>query len=88
MTDMREKYLLSKQYRSDAILFFRIGDSFETFYDDAVTVAHELDFPIEKINDGEEIISKCSVPAKNEEYFIKRLDRRGYKVVICNERKY
>ena len=83
---MVAQYERLKAAHRDALLFFRMGDFYELFFDDAVTAAPALDIALTKRgrHRGEEI-PMCGVPAHNAEPYLQRLIRRGFKVAICEQ---
>ncbi len=85
-TPMMEQYLAIKSEHPDALLFYRMGDFFELFFDDAVQAAEALDITLTKRGKhrGEEI-SMCGVPAHSHVVYLERLIRKGFKVAICEQ---
>ncbi len=82
---MQQYFDIKEQYR-DAILFFRLGDFYEMFYDDALTVSKELELTLTGKNCGqEERAPMCGVPFHSAEPYIHRLVEKGYKVAICEQ---
>ena len=76
---------IKKQYE-DCILFFRLGDFYEMFFDDAKTVSRELELTLTGKNCGlEERAPMCGVPFHSAEGYIAKLIDRGYKVAICEQ---
>lgn len=85
-TPMMEQYLKVKAQYPDAILFYRLGDFYEMFYDDAKTASRELELTLTGRNCGEEERAPmCGVPYHAAETYIGRLVNRGYKVVVCEQ---
>ncbi|MBU5443123.1 DNA mismatch repair protein MutS [Paenibacillus sp. MSJ-34] len=85
-TPMIEQYLSVKAEAQDAFLFFRLGDFYEMFFDDAVLAAKELEITLTGREGGaEERIPMCGVPYHSAENYIHRLIEKGYKVAICEQ---
>ncbi len=86
LSPMMRQYLEIKERNSDSILFFRLGDFYEMFFDDAKTVSEELDLVLTGKECGlEERAPMCGVPFHSAESYIARLVERGYKVAICEQ---
>jgi len=85
-TPMMEQYLSVKAQAQDAFLFFRLGDFYELFFEDAVLAARELEITLTGRDAGqEERIPMCGVPYHSAENYIARLIEKGYKVAICEQ---
>src|SRR5699024_1984837 len=85
-TPMMKQYLRIKAEHKDAFLFFRLGDFYEMFYDDAIKAARELEITLTKRDSGQkESIPMCGVPYHSAENYIKNLVDKGYKVAICEQ---
>lgn len=85
-TPMMEQYLSIKEQAKDAFLFFRLGDFYELFFDDAIEAARELEITLTGRDGGvEERIPMCGVPYHSAESYIARLVEKGYKVAICEQ---
>lgn len=85
-TPMMQQYLKIKSNYQDAFLFFRLGDFYEMFYDDAIQAARELEITLTKRDSGQkEPIPMCGVPHHSAENYIKKLVDQGYKVAICEQ---
>ncbi|MGE0821459.1 MAG: DNA mismatch repair protein MutS [Candidatus Binatia bacterium] len=86
-TEMMEQYRRLKTQYQDALLFFRLGDFYEMFYDDAVIGARELDIVLTSRPQGRggERIPLCGVPHHRLESYLSRLIEKGYKVAICEQ---
>ena len=83
---MMRQYLEIKEQNKDSILFFRLGDFYEMFFDDAKTASDELDLVLTGKDCGlEERAPMCGVPFHSCEGYIARLVERGYKVAICEQ---
>ena len=86
MTPMMKQYLDIKEQHSDCILFFRLGDFYEMFFDDAKLASQELELVLTGRDCGqEERAPMCGVPFHSCEGYIARLVSRGYKVAICEQ---
>ena len=88
MTPMRRQYHEIKERNQDCILFFRLGDFYEMFDDDARLAAKELDLTLTTRDRGkpkEEQTPLCGVPFHSVDSYIARLVQRGYKVAICEQ---
>jgi len=86
VTPMMAQYLEVKSAYPDALLFYRMGDFYELFFDDAVKAAAALDIALTKRgkHQGEDI-PMCGVPAHSHENYLSRLIRSGFKVAICEQ---
>lgn len=84
-TPMMEQYLRIKEEYSDAFLFFRLGDFYELFHDDALLAAKELEITLTARGKGEEKIPMCGVPHHSSKQYISTLIEKGYKVAICEQ---
>ncbi|MBQ9617007.1 MAG: DNA mismatch repair protein MutS, partial [Oscillibacter sp.] len=89
LTPMMKQYLEIKKANPDCLLFFRLGDFYEMFNDDAKIAARELDLTLTRRNNGkksqEEVIPMCGVPYHASDAYIARLIAKGYKVAICEQ---
>lgn len=85
-TPMMQQYLRIKAEHQDAFLFFRLGDFYEMFHEDAIKAAQELEITLTKRDSGQkEPIPMCGVPYHSAEGYIKTLVEKGYKVAICEQ---
>ena len=85
-TPMIEQYLRIKSQHPDAILFYRLGDFYEMFFEDAQVASRELEITLTSRNKGdEESVPLCGVPYHAADSYIARLIQRGYKVAICEQ---
>lgn len=85
-TPMMQHYLKMKEEKPDAILFYRLGDFYEMFFDDAKLVSQELDLVLTGRSAGvEEKVPMCGVPFHAANSYISRLVKKGYKVAICEQ---
>lgn len=86
LSPMMEQYVAEKNKRPDCILFYRLGDFFELFFDDAILVARELELTLTKRDCGlSERAPMCGVPHHAADLYISRLVNKGYKVAICDQ---
>ncbi len=74
----------AKQENPDALLFFRMGDFYELFYDDAVVASRELQLTL-TARDRERLLPMCGVPYHSVEGYLARLLRKGYRIAICEQ---
>ena len=85
-TPMIMQYLSIKEQAQDAFLFFRLGDFYEMFFDDAINASRELDITLTGREGGsKEKIPMCGVPYHAAEGYISRLIEKGFKVAICEQ---
>lgn len=85
-TPMMQHYLKMKEENPDAILFYRLGDFYEMFFDDAKLLSQELDLVLTGRSAGvEEKVPMCGVPFHAANSYISRLVKKGYKVAICEQ---
>src|SRR5699024_5675568 len=83
---MMKQYLQIKEKHTDAFLFFRLGDFYEMFFDDATKAAQELEITLTKRDGGQkESTPMCGVPYHSAANYIKNLIDKGYKVAICEQ---
>ena len=83
---MMQKYLETKKQYSDCILFYRLGDFYEMFFEDAIIVSKELDLTLTgKLCGAEEKAPMAGVPHHAAEVYITKLIEKGYKVAICEQ---
>ncbi len=91
LTPMMKQYLEIKKDNPDSILFFRLGDFYEMFADDAKLASKELDLTLTSRDHGkhakpeEERVPMCGIPYHASEAYIARLIAKGYKVAICEQ---
>lgn len=87
LTPMMVQYLEIKKQNPDSILFFRLGDFYEMFLEDAKLASKELEITLTGRDAGEsERIPMCGVPFHAADSYIARLIEKGYKVAICEQR--
>lgn len=85
-TPMIKQYLQIKSEHSDAFLFFRLGDFYEMFFEDAIAASKELEITLTgRAGGGEEKIPMCGVPYHSSTQYIRKLIEKGYKVAICEQ---
>ena len=83
---MMQRYIETKEQYPDCILFYRLGDFYEMFFDDAIKVSRELEITLTGKDCGlEERAPMCGVPHHAAESYIARLIAKGYKVAICEQ---
>ncbi|WP_252235487.1 DNA mismatch repair protein MutS [Clostridium sp. ZS1] len=86
LTPMMVEYMKTKEEYNDCILFYRLGDFYEMFFDDALTVSRELELVLTGKNCGlEERAPMCGIPHHAAVAYIPRLVTKGYKVAICEQ---
>ena len=86
LSPMMKEYVKTKEEYSDCILFYRLGDFYEMFFDDALTASKELEITLTGKDCGlEERAPMCGVPFHAAETYINRLIEKGYKVAICEQ---
>ncbi|GIO19716.1 DNA mismatch repair protein MutS [Oceanobacillus oncorhynchi subsp. incaldanensis] len=85
LTPMMQQYIDIKSQYKDAFLFYRLGDFYELFYEDATKAAQELEITLTKRAGGNDPIPMCGVPYHSAENYIKVLIDKGYKVAICEQ---
>ncbi|KMM38629.1 DNA mismatch repair protein MutS [Guptibacillus hwajinpoensis] len=85
-TPMMEQYLRIKAEYQDAFLFFRLGDFYEMFFDDATRASKELEITLTSRDGGEQgRIPMCGVPYHAADNYISQLVTKGYKIAICEQ---
>ena len=85
-TPMVKQYLSIKERYQDAILFYRMGDFYEMFFEDALTASKILEITLTSRNKkDEDAIPMCGIPARAVDSYIGRLIDKGYKVAICEQ---
>ena len=86
MTPMMQQYLQIKERYRDAILFFRLGDFYEMFFEDAETAARILDIALTSRNKHEDFaVPLCGVPYHSAAPYIQKLLDAGHKVAVCEQ---
>lgn len=84
-TPMIQQYLKIKAEYQDAFLFFRLGDFYELFFEDAIKAAQELEITLTARGGDKERIPMCGVPYHSAEQYITTLIEKGYKIAICEQ---
>ena len=85
-TPMMQQFFEAKASYPDCILLFRMGDFYEVFYDDAVTVSRELDLTLTaRHKDSDDPVPMAGVPHHAVDGYIRRLVERGYPIAICDQ---
>ncbi len=84
-TPMVRQYLEIKKEYAECILFFRLGDFYEMFYEDAVTASRELEIVLTSRESGLERIPMCGIPYHAATGYLAKLLNKGYKVAICEQ---
>ncbi len=86
LTPMMQQYMETKKQYQDCILFYRLGDFYEMFFEDALTASRELEITLTGKNCGqEERAPMCGVPYHAVEGYLNKLVSKGYKVAICEQ---
>ena len=86
VTPMMRHYMELKDQNEDIIIFYRLGDFYEMFFEDAILVSHELELTLTGKNAGlEERIPMCGIPHHSSNIYIEKLVEKGYKVGICEQ---
>lgn len=86
LTPMMKQYMEVKEKYPECILFYRLGDFYEMFFDDAITASRVLEIALTSRNAGlEKKASMCGIPFHSADAYIKKLINSGYKVAICEQ---
>src|SRR3989338_5881902 len=85
LTPMAKQYQEIKSSHQDAILFFRLGDFYEMFYDDAELASRELDLTLTGRGKDDKRMPMCWIPYHAADGYIAKLIEKGYKVAICEQ---
>jgi DNA mismatch repair protein MutS len=86
-TPLMRQYAAIKKEHPSALLFFRLGDFYELFFDDAILAARELQITLTSRNKEKGIaVPMCGVPYHAAEGYIAKLIRKGFKVALCEQR--
>ena len=86
LSPMMLHYIELKDKYPDTIIFYRLGDFYEMFFEDAEIISHELELTLTGRNAGlEERVPMCGVPYHAVDIYIDRLIKKGYKVAICEQ---
>ena len=84
LTPFMRQWTGAKRENPDALLFFRMGDFYELFYDDATTASRELQLTL-TARDRERSVPMCGVPYHAVEQYLTRLLRKGYRIALCDQ---
>ena len=84
-TPMMRQYLETKARVPDAILFFRLGDFYEMFFEDAVTASEALQITLTSRAKGDDRVPMCGVPYHAARGYVAKLLEKGFKVAICDQ---
>lgn len=85
-TPMVQQYLAVKQEHENELLFFRLGDFYEMFFEDAITASRELNLTLTKRAGGSQgSIPMCGVPYHSVDGYIAKLIKKGYRIAICEQ---
>ena len=84
-TPMVQQYLAVKEKHQNELLFYRLGDFYEMFFDDAITASRELNLTLTKRAGGAEYMPMCGVPYHSVEGYLAKLVRKGYRIAICEQ---
>src|ERR1700760_4806698 len=85
-TPLMRQYAAIKKEHPNALLFFRLGDFYELFFEDAVVAARELQITLTSRNKEKDIaVPMCGVPYHAAENYLAKLLRKGFKVAICEQ---
>src|SRR5258707_13560773 len=85
-TPLMRQYAAIKKQHPSALLFFRLGDFYELFFEDAVVAARELQITLTSRNKEKDVASPmCGVPYHAAEGYLSKLLRKGFKVAICEQ---
>lgn len=86
LTPMMQQYMEIKEQYKDCILFYRLGDFYEMFFEDAITCAKELEITLTGKNCGqEERAPMCGIPFHSVEGYLSKMISKGYKIAICEQ---
>ena len=86
LTPMMQQYMETKKQYQDCILFYRLGDFYEMFFEDAITASRELEITLTGKDCGlEERAPMCGIPFHAVDGYLNRLVSKGYKVAICEQ---
>ena len=86
VSPMMREYLKTKSEYEGIILFYRLGDFYEMFFDDAITASHELELTLTGKQCGlKERVPMCGVPHHAVNIYLEKLIEEGYKVAICEQ---
>lgn len=74
-----------KEEHQGELLFFRLGDFYELFFDDAITASRELNLTLTKRAGGSDAMPMCGVPFHSVDSYLAKLIKKGYKIAICDQ---
>ena len=84
-TPMVQQYLAVKKQHQNELLFFRLGDFYEMFFEDALTASRELNITLTKRAGSGDNIPMCGVPYHSVDGYIAKLVQKGYRIAICEQ---
>lgn len=84
-TPMVQQYLAVKEQHKNELLFFRLGDFYEMFFEDAITASRELNITLTKRAGSMDNMPMCGVPYHSVDGYIAKLVRKGYRIAICEQ---
>ena len=84
LTPVMRQYRAAKDAHPDALVFFRLGDFYELFFEDAVLVSKELQLTLTS-RDKSKSVPMCGVPYHAAEVYLQRLLRKGYRIALCEQ---
>src|SRR5512132_984566 len=84
-TPMMRQYLETKARYPDALLFFRLGDFYELFYEDALAASQALQITLTARAKGDDKVPMCGVPDHAARGYVAKLLEKGFKVAICDQ---
>ena len=84
-TPMVQQYLAVKEQHKNELLFFRLGDFYEMFFEDALTASRELNITLTKRAGNGDNIPMCGVPYHSVDGYIAKLVQKGYRIAICEQ---
>lgn len=84
-TPMVQQYLAVKKEHQNELLFFRLGDFYEMFFEDAITASRELNITLTKRAGGMDNMPMCGVPYHSVDGYIAKLIKKGYRIAICEQ---
>lgn len=84
-TPMVQQYLAVKEQHKDELLFFRLGDFYEMFFEDAITASRELNITLTKRAGSMDNMPMCGVPYHSVDGYIAKLVKKGYRIAVCEQ---
>ena len=85
LTPMMAQYMAVKKQYPDCLLFYRMGDFYEMFFDDAIKASETLDITLTKRGSKGDDVPMCGVPVHSHESYVARLIKNGFKVAVCEQ---